>query len=319
MKSKVMITTSITLAVVALSLIICIPSVLAYNNYISDKTLSPIAEVDTRDIFYAPASVNFTLTKFGSDCPPEIAIYAHGFNRDDIEAKEEFNRLQTSLLHNNYRIPLVGFSWDSKVPWEAAKVNATKSGKELASFIYELKTGEFKIAKNCPNTDIRIIAHSLGAGVVNSTLLTLKQNVNWTSNIASVHLLGAAINNSFIVENQPLTNAIKDTVDNFYNLYNPEDDGLKVNQLENSQPLGLVGALKLNVTSNYNETNVVNEIPPFSDADGDGNIEECFEDINPVKVWGDNHCGYIGFRNSTTGSFLDDGAINIVVRDWIKS
>ena len=77
--------------------------------------------------------------------------------------------------------------------------------------------------------------------------------------------------------------------------------------------------LKLNVPSNYHETNVVYEIPPFSDADGDGNIEECFEDINPVKVWGDNHCGYIGFRNSTTGSFLDDGVMSIVVRDWIKS
>jgi hypothetical protein len=35
----------------------------------------------------------------------------------------------------------------------------------------------------------------------------------------------------------------------------------------------------------YNETNVVYEIPPFSDTDGDGNLEESFEDINPVKVW----------------------------------
>jgi hypothetical protein len=316
MKSNTVVITSIISALVALSFIIYIPSVLAYNNYISDKTLSPIAEVNTRDIFYAPASVNFTLTKFGADCPSEIAIYAHGFNRDDIEAKEEFNRLQNSLLHNNYRIPLVGFSWDSKVPWEAAKVNATKSGKELANFIYEFKTGEFKIAQNCPNTDIRLIAHSLGAAVVNSTLVSLNQNVNWTDKIASVHLLGAAINNSLIDQKQPLINAIKNTVDNFYNLYDPEDDGLKVNQLENSQPLGLVGALKLNVLSNYNETNVVNEIPPFSDADGDGIVEECFEDINPVKVWGDNHCGYIGFRNSTTGSFLDDGVMNIIVRDW---
>ena len=68
--------------------------------------------------------------------------------------------------------------------------------------------------------------------------------------------------------------------------------------------------------SNYNETNVAYEIPPLSDADGDGNVEECFEETNPAKVWGDNHCGYIGFRNSTTGSFLDDGVMNIVVEDW---
>jgi hypothetical protein len=231
-----------------------------------------------------------------------------------MEAKEEFNRLQTSLLHNNYRIPLVGFGWDSKVLWEQAKGNATKSGEQLANF-----TAEFKTEQNCPKTNIRILAHSLGAAVVNSTLVSLNQNASGTAMITSVHLLGAAINNKLIANNTLLGNATENVVDKFYNLYDPEDDGLKVNQLENRQPLGLVGALKLNVPSNYHETNVVNEIPPFSDADGDGNLEECFEDINPVKVWGDNHCGYIGLRNSTTGLFLDDGVMNIVVRDWIKS
>ena len=60
--------------------------------------------------------------------------------------------------------------------------------------------------------------------------------------IASVHLLGAAISNQLIVDH---ANAIKQVVDKFYNLYNPQDDGLKVNQLvEGHQPLGLVGAPK---------------------------------------------------------------------------
>jgi hypothetical protein len=36
-------------------------------------------------------------------------------------------------------------------------------------------------------------------------------------------------------------------------------------------------------------------------------------------VGGDNHCGYIGFRNPFAGSLIDDGAMNIVVRDWIES
>jgi hypothetical protein len=309
MKSKAVVITSIISILVALVFIIEAPTALAYNNYISDKTLSPIAEVNTRTLFYPPSSVNFTLTKFGSDCPPEMAIYVHGFKRDDIEAKEEFNRLQTSLLHNNYRIPLVGFSWDSKTDWPTAKTNAIKNGPNLAKVITNF-------TKECSNTDIRILAHSLGAAVVNSTLISLNENVTLTSKISSVHLLGAAINNSLIAQNTLLGKAIENKVGKFYNLYNPEDDGLTVNQLENNQSLGLVGALKLNVPSNYNEANIVYEIPPLSDADGDGNIEECFEDINPVKVWGDNHCGYIGFRNSTTGSFFDDGVMNIVVRDW---
>src|SRR5687767_7476821 len=135
MKSKAVILTSILSTMVALFLIIVIPSALAYNNYISDKTLSPIAEVDTREFFSAPSAVNFTLTKFGSNCPPEIAIYVHDFKRDNIEAKEEFNRIQLSLLHNNYRIPLVGWSWDSKTDWLTAKTNAIKNGPSLADFI----------------------------------------------------------------------------------------------------------------------------------------------------------------------------------------
>jgi hypothetical protein len=36
-------------------------------------------------------------------------------------------------------------------------------------------------------------------------------------------------------------------------------------------------------------------------------------------VGGDNHCGYIAFRNPFAGSLIDDGAMNIVVRDWIES
>jgi hypothetical protein len=114
--------------------------------------------------------------------------------------------------------------------------------------------------------------------------------------------------------------AIEHVVNRFYNLYDPEDDGLKVNQLfEGDQPLGLFGAPRGTVYKNYTETNVAYEIPPLSDADGDGNREECFEDINVVKLWGDNHCGYIGFRDALTGSLIDDGAMNVVVRDWIKS
>ncbi|HET7642065.1 MAG TPA: alpha/beta hydrolase, partial [Nitrososphaeraceae archaeon] len=263
--------------------------------------------------FNSTQLANYTLTKFGSGCPPEIAIYIHGYNRDDGEAKEEFNRIQQSLQHNNYRIPLVGFSWESKVLWEIAKSNAKQSGENLSKYIIELN-------RKCPTTDIRIIAHSLGAAVVDSVLVSLDNSSNLNKKIASVHLLGAAINNQSIAKDTAFGKAINDIVDKFYNLYNPEDDGLKVNQLyENHQPLGLVETTKMLVPSNYFDTNVAYEIIPFSDADGNGNVEECFENIKPVQKWGDNHCGYIGFRNQDEGSLRDDGATNIVVRDWIKS
>ncbi len=194
-----------------------------------------------------------------------------------------------------------------------AKTNAKENGPKLADYIISFHN-------KCPSTEIHLIDHSLGAAVVDSALVILDKNSNWkNSKIASVHFLGAAINNKLIVDNTLLGNATEKVVDKFYNLYDPEDDGLKVNQLlESHQPLGLVGVTKETVHPNYIDKNVAYEIPPFSDADGDDNVEECFEDVNPVKMWGDNHCGYIGFRNDE-GSLLDDGAINIVVRDWLKS
>jgi pimeloyl-ACP methyl ester carboxylesterase len=306
----------IPIILTAIALIISIQSATAYENYLSDKKLSPISEVNTRikDVpFISLAAVNFTLTKFGSDCPNKVAIYIHGFNRNDSEAKEEFNRIQTSLTYNNYRIPLIGFSWDSKVLWEQAKINAKENGPKLADYIISFHN-------KCPDTKIHLIAHSLGASVVDNALVILDKNTKWNnSKIASVHLLGAAINNNLIEKDKDFGNATENIVEKFYNLYDPEDDGLTFNQFENRKPLGLVGALKLNVPSNYIDTNIVYEIPPFSDADGDSNVEECFENINTVKVWGDNHCGYIGYRNSTTGSLLDDGAMNIVMEDWRNS
>jgi hypothetical protein len=315
---------------VSLSVIILIPTAGANPNYLSDNKLSPIYEVSTRlNIpdsnltelpFNAPLHVNASLMKFGSGCPPEIVIYIHGFNKNDMEANEEFNRIQTSLNYNNYKIPLIGFSWNSKVDYPQAQNNAKDNGLELAKFISDFKN-------KCKETDIRLVSHSLGAAVVNSTLINLGNNQSLLANtdnnnskpLKSVHLLGAAINNTWIANNTPLGDAIYTMVEKFYNLYNPQDDGLEYNRVfEKHNPLGLVGAVNVTSPLNYIDRNVAYEIIPSSDADGNGNLEECFENIKPVQWWGDNHCGYIGFRNSTTSSLLDDGAMNIVVRDWIN-
>ena len=88
-----------------------------------------------------------------------------------------------------------------------SKINAKKMEEELAKFI-------FKFKNKCTNTDIRIIAHSLGAAVVDSTLsnfakyLDSKNTDNHSKIIKSVHLLGAAINNELITAKTPFGNAI---------------------------------------------------------------------------------------------------------------
>jgi esterase/lipase superfamily enzyme len=319
--------TSLVLAVISISSIVFSQSVSATlsdtTNHQQQQMLSIVStrDVPIFDLTHLTKLVDDTIEKFNKTktCPSEIAIYIHGFNKSKNDAGEEFNRLQTSLKNNTYIIPLIGFSWDSKVSWEQAKVNAKKNGEELAKFLYKLKN-------KCSNTNIRILAHSLGASVVDSTLtnlveyLDLKNTGDTSKIIKSVHLLGAAINNELILDNNPFGNAINDTVEKFFNLYNPEDDGLEINRLvEKHNPLGAVGAPKQLTMKNYYDTNVINEIPALSDADGDGNLEECFEENGVALVKGDNHCGYIGFREPFSNSLLDNGAIDVVVRDWISS
>jgi Alpha/beta hydrolase of unknown function (DUF900) len=318
-----------------LFLIIQIPGLeaqLSERNTISP----PLTIVSTRDFHNFTSEqivqlVDYTKENFNGICPVEMAIYIHGFNRNQDEAGEEFNRIHTSLNYNNYSIPLVGFSWASNTDWPKAQHNAKDSGIELAKFI-----NEFKKPNKCPDTMIRILAHSLGAMVIESTLTSLPNNpisnlsdTNNSKVVKSVHLLGAATDNKLITRDNPAGNAIEQAVDKFYNLYSSQDDGLEFNQFfEQHHPLGLVGLSEFpseDWPRNYNEINVTSTILPLSDADGDGNLEECFEGFNPIFIpksvhgLGDNHCGYIGFRQPLFDSLIDDGVMNVVVENWRNS
>ena len=140
----------------------------------------------------------FTLWKFGAGCPPETVIYVHGYNRDEAEAKEEFNRIQKSLGSSDYRVPLAGFSWSSKTYYLISQANAENNGPLLAEFIRGFEN-------ECPNTDIRIVAHSLGASVIKSSIVNLERDLTAGNNdskiIKSVHLLGVVISNQSIANN----------------------------------------------------------------------------------------------------------------------
>src|SRR5688572_31562662 len=134
------------LAIVALSLVISIPS--AYATLISESTKQQYQQQQQQQqpMLYVFSTrnvpdlnpqqiikqVDYIITKFNASCPTDIAMYIHGFNRDKDEAGEEFNRIQTSFNLNNSTIPLIGFSWNSKTEWDKAKVNAINSGGELA-------------------------------------------------------------------------------------------------------------------------------------------------------------------------------------------
>jgi hypothetical protein len=292
------------------------------------------------------------------DCPPEIAIIVHGFGLDDAKAAERFDRTLMSLQANNYKIPLIGFSWDSNTislpfdfgffGWFNAKSISKDNGPKLAQFILDYMD-------NCKNEDkeskVRLISHSLGARVILSSLESLHKNTIWNNNnykITSVHLLGAAVDNEEIskdikdilfdgtnkgtVKTTAYGNSIEQEVIDFYNLYSPNDNYLEPKLFMQIYPsfefgdwaLGQSGyqtlpyPISFSLPRNYVQIDVENEIPPICDADGDKKTDSPFTKGETVSL-GDNHIGYIGFRNATDSTKLvDDGAINVVVDTWNK-
>lgn len=314
----------------------------------------------------------------GFGCSQEIVIYVHGVwtakNRaDEVNKKkfenapEIFDRLRLSLESVGYNFPVIGFSWDSDTKissdgWDYAKIIAKKNGPKLAQFILDLQD-------NCPQTKIRLIAHSLGARVVLSSIKSLDNNEIWKNNnfkIASVDLMGAAVDDVEVSKNSADVSssdgiksaygkAIEKQVTHFYNLFDSEDDALEpgdigfyyspypfpyfsgINLMEN-QPVyypyfeqhlalgqnGLSPDIFVNnIPGNYVDIPVTLQIPDTTDddADADGGCDLTykslffpFNDVCTINIIGDNHLGYVGFRDPANHNTVkNNGAIDIVV------
>jgi hypothetical protein len=250
-----------------------------------------------------------------NDCPGELAMYVHGVWATQEEAQEQAERVFLSLQRSDYDIPLIGFSWDSDTAfslddttisqqgWNIAKGIANANGPILADSIREFK-------EVCPNDKLRIIAHSLGSRLTLSAIQNLYET-NYTDvskRITSVHLLGAAVDNEQVSMNHDQCTlniphlgcsgkAIKTVVENFYNLYNPEDNMLAPEEVsiditplnsfdqyypflfivsypspyqstENDDPLGAYAISKtINVPDNYKEQNVLSKVEDEQDSD----------------------------------------------------
>jgi pimeloyl-ACP methyl ester carboxylesterase len=286
--------------------------------------------------------------------PTELAIFVHGWGIDEYKAKERLDRVKLSLEYNKYNISLIGFSWDSNGEWEPAKSIAKENGPKLAQFILNyMETCKHEHQKE---VKIRLLGHSLGSRVILSTLQSLHENTKWnngTNNhfkIASVHLMGAAVDDEEVSKNpfditKDTTNsntvksaygeAIQEEVIIFYNLNNPEDNVLQplpfypidlfyqiYPKFDKDLALGQSGYQRspnIVLPKNYVQINVQDEIKAIPDTDAiEGWDFGLCNLVGFCKVdIGDNHAGYIGFRNiSNTNLLSDDGAINIVVKNW---
>lgn len=73
--------------------------------------------------------------------------------------------------------------------------------------------------------------------------------------------------------------------------------------------------------TNYDQVDVQDQLPLNSDADGDRVCDFRIPGTNICMITeiGDNHRGYLGYRNPDDNStIIDNGAINIVVDNWIN-
>lgn len=264
----------------------------------------------------------------GSKCPPQLAVYIHGVWTNEKEANEQLDRLKMSLIVDKYNIAVAGFTWDSNTDigetgWQIAKNIADGNGPKLAHFIFDFMN-------KCANTQskIRLVAHSLGAAVVRSTLISLDKNQTWNNRgfkIASVNLLGAAIDRDSPDVNGAFGQAIEHTTDKFYNLYDPRDVMLMVDYTtsEPQDALGLTGADSSIWPTNYTDQDVSSTKMQYQDANGTAQ-PDCLDYMVPwfvsplgVVVQTDNHCGYMGFRDPFNWGLLrSDGAIGTIVTDW---
>ena len=281
-----------------------------------------------------------------------MVIFVHGWEESEVNVKERLNRVKLSLENNDFIRPLIGFSWPSDTVWFGAQFIAAEDGPKLAKLISDIKN-------ECPGTDIRLLAHSLGARIVLSSLDSLHKNQSWNSNnftIKSVDLLGATVDDEEVSTNPQdilidQTNwgtpksdygqAIEAVVTNFTNSFSSKDNMLEPNpekpyypfqiypSFETDRALGQSGYQKvpynINITKslpdNYTENDVKDQLPLNSDADGDGkcNLRIPVTNICTIIEIGDNHRGYLGYRNPVNNlTIIDDGAIDVVVNRWIN-
>ena len=124
----------------------------------------------------------------------ELTLFVHGWNNDD-DANDDIDsayECQLALERNGYGGDVAVFTWDSDkgdswwdAGWTDAKCIANRNGEKLANFVTDWNDEV--------GTDVRLIAHSLGARVVGDALRSLVEDFGATNAVRSVSLLGGAI------------------------------------------------------------------------------------------------------------------------------
>lgn len=272
----------------------------------------------------------------------EFVVFVHGWFTSEQSAISQYNVVKQSLESVGYLGPVIGFSWDSNTidklnwldwfdsdwfdwwwngdwsssdweeAWNTGKDIAQQNGLKLGKFILDLKT-------YCEEAKIRLVGHSLGALVILNALdslhndeeLALWNDIDKSYQVASVHLLGAAVDPEDVSLTLGFGVPIREEVERFYNKYSEIDNLLETayQEREGRVALGEEGAgnMAAGLNNKYREQEVSNEIGLL-----DINRDQRFT-VPPDKA---NHMGYFGIVDSN-GVWINEGAMDIVaLEDW---
>ena len=127
----------------------------------------------------------------------EITVMIHGLRNNPSGALAKFVIAKRRLVQLGYKNPVIGYSYDANTYGVQYKTRAlralhtgvtiaNKNGKNLARFVIDFK-------RKSPDTKIRLMGHSLGAHVIQSTVKNLAKNRKNNGIIESVHLFGGSI------------------------------------------------------------------------------------------------------------------------------
>ena len=235
-------------------------------------------------------------------CANEVMIVVHGFNNSEDKAMNRFGVARQSLLKNDYKGDVVGFSWDADTQHDPYSMTGYKQGREHAVDAgIRLARAIDAMKEQCPLMKVRVIGYSMGARVALESLLTVKTPVD------SIHLVGAAIDNEEVELGKRYGEAIVRAAGIVFNYFSREDSklGLFYWAKEGDRALGKADVEHRDrAPKNYVSIESSKELPEIDDA---GNV------VSTGKL-GRNHSGYLGTRNDK-GELSDDGVMNLVARD----
>ena len=177
----------------------------------------------------------------------EITIMIHGLRNNPLGALAKFVIAKRRLVHLRYKSPVIGYSYDANTYGVQYKTRAlqalrtgvtiaNKNGKNLAKFVIDFKG-------KSPDTNIRLMGHSLGAHVIQSTVKNLAKNGKNNGIIESVYLFGGSISDNALssTNGSAMQKIVAKKIKNYFS---PYDDVLREADESNwvPTPIGYRGA-----------------------------------------------------------------------------